>query len=163
MCEKNIQRLGLVGVQWLKQKNLSTIVAVTPDEFWTAVGTAFLVEREVERRWDVTEVTARGGPTNDVVKEIERGHVKKIDSLQRYAEAFGWSIVDLFRKVLRSNEKRRFSDAAVELAEKYDRTTPHGQDAFRTLMRALPDAGAEGPSRPPRSHSGHRNTGIQKK
>lgn len=126
---------------------------VTPDEFWEAVG-ELLAKARRKRNWKPIDVERHGGPNYKAVQDIDRGVVKKVEMLARYADALGLSLLDILRSALDRSAKSITPEAA-QILRKFEQTTVEGRQALLSLAQALPDQVPE-PERPssPQSRGG---------
>lgn len=93
---------------------------VTDADLWREVG-RLLVQARRNKGWMAAHNVYKhgGGPHNSNIGKHERGHVDKIDTLEKHALALDITVVDLFRAALEKMPER-LSPQAREIARLFD-------------------------------------------
>ena len=111
-------------------------VAVTSDELWRRVGRVLTEERE-RRGLNWTQVGKLAGVDMKTIKAGERGKPKTVRALERHAEAFKMSLVDIVSAVIQETAAPLSPEAATLLRCFEALPVPDRQHVLTGVQRAF--------------------------
>jgi len=89
---------------------------MTSPELWRAVGRELRDARErLGKKWNHIAKETRPRLDAKTQQDIERGHPGTLETVERYAQALGLSIVDVLSAVLKDAEQRPTTEVAAVL------------------------------------------------